>query len=138
MYKEEVLSPVPLPFRTFFIIVLDFQKSVLDLRQQRILTLLLFYFFNLTFFFSSLFSLCSTFLTSSAIGKFPCCRGSPDPRRINCGFIIRAGHRPAVNHPVDSEIHRDKRISFPVGGGSLVVGDLQMPDIFLFLCLCQS
>ena len=38
----------------------------------------------------------------------PCPRGFVIPEEIICGFIIRAGHRPAVNLPADSEIHRDK------------------------------
>lgn len=39
--------------------------------------------------------------------------GICNPRGNNCGFTIRAGCKPSIIHPVDSEIHKDNTLTQP-------------------------
>ena len=36
-----------------------------------------------------------------------------NPRSNHCGFTIRAGCKPSIIHPVDSEIHKDNTLTQP-------------------------
>ena len=39
--------------------------------------------------------------------------GITNPRNNNCGFTIRAGCKPPIIHPVDSEIYKDNTLTQP-------------------------
>ena len=39
--------------------------------------------------------------------------GICNPRGNNCGFTIRAGCKPPIIHPVDSEIYKDNTLTQP-------------------------
>ncbi len=41
------------------------------------------------------------FVIVSVLVLYPLFSGICNPRGSNCGYSIRAGHRPAINHPVD-------------------------------------
>ena len=41
--------------------------------------------------------------------------GICNPRSSNCGYAIRAGHRPAINHPVACKSTGTSAVNYPVG-----------------------